>query len=65
MQEAVPLGVAPHAERLEDPVPTIGCGASADPDRDLLDAGIDHRAKDLAGAEGRGARRVPFLGRQA
>ena len=64
MQEAVPLGVAPHAQRLEDPEPTVGRGAATDPDRDLLDAGFDHRAKHLAGTEGRGARRVPLLGRQ-
>ena len=65
MQEAVPLRVAPHAERLEDPEPTVGGGASTDPDRDLLDPGVDHRAKHLPGTEGRGTRRVPLLGRQA
>ena len=65
MQEAVSLGVAPHAQRLEDPEPAVGGGAPTDPDRDLLDAGVDHRAKHLAGPEGRGARRVPLLRRQA
>ena len=52
-----PLGAVRSASRM--PAPAVGRGAAADPERDLLDPGVDRRAQHLAGPDGRGARSGP------